>query len=572
MVGACVVGVAMLGVILWGFNKGWDPNVEGFYMLAFQHPEIYPTFTSFHLLLAKLPHLVPSEILHYRLMEVVFRLVPAVVLSYASLKYIENKTKNLHCNSYKHVFLAAFACIGALQTFSIFPRTISYNGLTAAAVFMSVALALLSASGGSSILLVGCGLALAVTFFSKFTSAAILVVLLSAFIASERGARAPLPILAGFACGVAAYFCFVESPHSWWTSLSESVAIEFAACHNSNSITSGFVDLVNDQILTISAFVCAVIANHVFKAKDVDGRRMRFNVAALCSVPVLVGILKTKLYSLPTAALAILALVGAPLLRISKETIRTPWAKLACLLLLGPLVASFGTNCSLIGHMGSNLAPWYVLIGMLLINAVEWLGAASAYPAVIVAGALCAVTLYKFIPHYINDSGDAPPLLWQTTHVDNVPLLRGIRVEPEQALYYETIRKMLFANGFKTGDSILCLYDMPGLNYIMDAVSPGQAFYIGWKKSDEENAFYIKECKQECKQQPEKNFFLALRGKRANHIIRPKAAEALKSIGMPFPEAFDAVGTLDDPFNSKKTFLYKLKPSNSSQPTSASAQ
>src|SRR5262249_14834956 len=115
-------------VAIWGLNKGLDLEVEGFYLLSYQRPEQYTYFSSFPLMLSKIPHLVSSDIIHYRLLEIAARFIPAMALSLgfgAWCRFELPLTRN------RLVMAAAFACVGASIAFAVFPRSISYNGLSA---------------------------------------------------------------------------------------------------------------------------------------------------------------------------------------------------------------------------------------------------------------------------------------------------------------------------------------------------------------------------------------------------------------------------------------------------------
>jgi len=57
--------------------------------------------------------------------------------------------------------------------------------------------------------------------------------------------------------------------------------------------------------------------------------------------------------------------------------------------------------------------------------------------------------------------------------------------------YLQDTYDLLVRNGFKTNDSILCLFDNPGLVFAMSGVSPGSAWYFSGKDSIKMNEHYL---------------------------------------------------------------------------------
>jgi len=128
---AFTVFFGMLGVLIWGLDRGFDALVEGFYMLSAQNPHIYPTFSSFHFLLNKIPPFVANELLRYRIVEIGGRILSACLLAFGFLRWSK---PSLGFSLSKQMFVVGMTLVGTLFSLCFFPRTCSYNGL--ATIFM----------------------------------------------------------------------------------------------------------------------------------------------------------------------------------------------------------------------------------------------------------------------------------------------------------------------------------------------------------------------------------------------------------------------------------------------------
>ncbi|MGH9550259.1 MAG: hypothetical protein ACRD3W_12835, partial [Terriglobales bacterium] len=217
-------------VLVWGLDKGFDTNVEGYYMLSYQRPELYEQFTQFHLLLSKLPKLSSSAIMHYRWLEVLARLIPSVSLAVCFSIWAQTRIK---LSTVQIVLLSAFAALGGMVSFTGFPRTISYNGLVYALIVSSCAFTFAGTSSvartvrSRTILLLLAGVCAGLTLFVKFTSFAIIVPVLLAFVYRQtRTARHVLSFLSGMIASVVAFFSFVQTPAAWWNATYESTVYE----------------------------------------------------------------------------------------------------------------------------------------------------------------------------------------------------------------------------------------------------------------------------------------------------------------------------------------------------------
>jgi hypothetical protein len=578
-----VVSAFMFTVLCWGLNKGFDPNVEGFYMLSYQHPDLYPGFSSFHCLLSKVPRLINSEILHYRILEIAARLMPAIALSFSVSIWLQRWTA---LKRGQLMFTIAFACIGAMMTFAVFPRTISYNGLAGALVCLSgatifyashlranAALQPLNAgqklkaeqplklhssdsmfrSGAAFFLLSGilCGIA----FFVKFTSAVCLLPLLLLFaFLDRRNMSAMWQITLGFAIGCSTYFLFVQNPQDWWLAFSEAVVSEAKSSHKLDTVTYALTDF-----FLLHWKRCAVLAALAFAIPKVitirNERPAHLRIAAVVFL-FAAGLLYAAYnasYTTRESYTPIFTILLLASMSFAAKPINSDLFRGALLLLALPCVATVGTNCSFLGHVASNMAPWFVLIALASCELGKRLQASYALTAIPIA--LSLFCSYEFVEQYVFNTPDCgEDLTKQNTLVPELPHLAGIAVTPEQANFYRQMKNILIGANFQAGDPILCLYDLPGLPYVMDGFSPGRAWSVSFHEVDAENAAFF--AKADLRREP--RLYLAVTGSSQNKVIYRKMREALRKQNLQFSQSFRPIGVVQSPLVSgEKVFLFQ---------------
>jgi hypothetical protein len=199
------------------------------------------------------------------------------------------------------------------------------------------------------------------------------------------------------------------------------------------------------------------------------------------------------------------------------------------------------------------MAPWCVLIALAACDLGKRLQA--PYTLAVIPIALALFCSLQFVDQYVFNSPDCnEPLAQQTTAVPQLPNLKGILVTPEQAAFYRQAKDALVASGFQPGDPILCLYDLPGLPYLMDGVSPGRAWYVSFHEVDAENAAFL--AKADLASKP--RMYLAVAGADQKKVIYRKVREALRKQNLPYPQSFKAIGTLPSPLiPGEKVFLFQ---------------
>ncbi len=564
LVVVCLALLTNLIVLFWGLNRGLDTDVESFYLVQYQNPSIYPTFSSFHLLLSKIPKLVSSEILHYRLLEIAARLIPALLLS---LGFATWANRWLQLSNVKRALLATSAVLGATIVFCCFPRTISYNGLSSALLTLSVACAFFASSGvgsarvqrfGKPLLLALAGICIALNFFVKFTSAVVLLPVLLVFLLVQRCTwRDCSAVIVGGVGGLVFFFTLVQGMGDWWTAFSEATKFELLTDHSPAGMTAGALEFIGRHwwqglvLLGITFCLNRSMAT-------LSGEKQRTLVRLLCGAFSALLLLTTCVLlaksNLVKGRESVVTIATLSFFAVLLSTSRPKnWRFLigAVLLLLLPLIAALGTNCNFLSHASSNMAPWFLLIMVGSFICADRFKAPYAMAAVPAAFALFSVT--QFYSQYVYQRDDGLVLPRQSAETSKIPLLLGMKLEEKDIQFYEHAHKILFGNGFRPGDYILSLYDFPAIVYLMQGVSPGQSWYISWPERDEINAHYIRKAKLAEGQR----VFVVLSGVDPKKIVLPKMQEALHDPNVALAKSFKRIGVLPHPRNADfKVYFY----------------
>ncbi|CAN5275051.1 hypothetical protein BH10CYA1_BH10CYA1_58900 [soil metagenome] len=558
--------------LFWGLNRGLDVDVESFYLVQYQHPYLYPAFSSFHLLLSKLPKLVSNEIMHYRWLEVIARIIPSVVLSLGVSAWANRWLK---FSKTKVALMALIAAFGGSLAFACFPRTISYNGLssgllTLSTAFVFLAISLLDTAGhegqrntlrrwGRISLLFGAGFAVALSMFVKVTSGFVLIPALFAFMYFQKSKRSDYAtILGGVAGGVLFFFTCIQAPGDWWAIFSEASKFELLTDHSPRGMLSGVLAFCSKHWwhAGIAAIVAFGVNRVLSGVGDVKRQRLVGLSAWAFAAATLVGTVILEMH--PGAlqcreSIVVMTTIGFVLTLLSiKQNLNWQFASGIVLLLVFPLIAAVGTNCNILPHTMSNSGPWFVLILSAAFVLADKFKAPYAMAAVPVG--LVILSAFQFYEQYLYFRDDGLLLHAQTKTTTKIPLLAGMQLHKEDIDFYEKAQAILTDHGFKRGDTILSLYDFPAIVYLMDAVSPGQSWYISWSERDELNTHYFKKASFK-KNQP---VFLVLGGKNPKQIVEPEMQDAL--LDPKFGKKFKRIGVLPHPRKMDfKVYFYASK-------------
>ncbi|HEY9679258.1 MAG TPA: hypothetical protein V6C76_14715 [Drouetiella sp.] len=557
-----------LSVLFWGLNRGLDTDVESFYLIQYQHPQLYTAFSSFHLLLSKLPKFVASEILHYRYVEIIVRLGSAALLSTGFMLW---SNRWLQLGRIQTAAAILFSIFGGSMVFCCFPRTISYNGLSSGLLMTSTALTFfglwakdagVAKSWIKVASLVAAGFCVALAAFVKFTAAFALVPVLLAVAFVNRLAFADyLLFFAGIVSGAISFFAGIQPPLEWWQAFSEATEYELMTDHSPTAMTSGSIAFARKHWWQALVAIGALFAfRHSLAVADTNKKNSVFAFSASTfSVALLVGayiVYKEAgmMYSKESIAVVVSLVFFLTTLSIKKPENRKLFSGLATLFVL-PLAAAVGTNCSFLPHAMSNAAPWFLLIILASFACAQRYKAVT--PAACVPIALLILSSVQFFQQYIFCRDDSIYLPDQTESTSKIPALEGMKLQAQDITFYEQAQRILRAHGFQKGDYILSLYDFPAIVYLLEGLSPGQSWYISWPQRDGINAYYF----EKATINKSNRFFLVLSGEDPKKIVGPKMEDEL--MGAKLNRVFKRIGELKHPHRDDcKVYFYESKPKN----------
>lgn len=558
LVSAVVVLASIAIILFWGLNKGLDPNVEGFYLLSYQHPDLYPFFSSFHLLLSPLPKFAGcSELVNYRVLEVIARFVPAVLLALSFAGWLGKTSKFSRVQT---AFMMATAGIGGLMSLCTFPRTVSYNGLSSALVFTSSACMLFALGLSqkavwrpvSRLMFIGTGALVGLELLTKFTSAIVLLPALFLFMFIQRRQLLDYAlVLAGIVISCSGYFLLIQSPTTWCPIFFDTVRAEYLTSHRPSAMFGFQWSWLSSHWPQISVMVacCTLILTSGVSDMSRQSRPKAWIVAI--AYLLILGLLGSRAYWVARESnVPILTIVVLGVLLFDRRNInwRSQVLQGSILLALLPIIATFGTNCRFLGHASSNMSPWFLLIAVASIEAGKKLCAPRAMALFSIS--LLLFCLGEFVHLYVFDRYDCNPLTVRRVSTDSPRLLRGVQLEKIETTFYKNSLQLLKSNGFVERDPLLCLYDMPALVYLCEGTSPGQAWYCSWKDRDGLNAHFLKRANLAAAPR----FYLVLNGE--DKGIQPRMLKELERQGMPFPQSFRLLGSLPAPFDYGGFFYF----------------
>ena len=220
-----------------------------------------------------------------------------------------------------------------------------------------------------------------------------------------------------------------------------------------------------------------------------------------------------------------------------------------------PFVAAIGTNTSMRALAARNIVPWLALIVIFLtllyqtnkannflylftLGIILWLGIKIAYTQI-------------YQPFRLVENR-----LQQTESVEDYvqPKARGLKVDPPTANFLKQLHEIIATTEFQPGDPIIALHDMPGLVYLLGGVSPGAPWYFSDYRQDNDDGM-LRTSMRTCNNILHSNFDSSKAILIVNSDISPQVLGCMKDAGVNFPEEYQKVGELNNPFRTILPFV-----------------
>lgn len=501
-------GLALLGTAacLWGCNKGFDITDEAIVLLQAQHPKdvrCYPFFD--YAYLAPFHRLTRGSLPVHRALVIVLMIVSCAAFSNGVSDLI---VVTIPALSQYQLELALVAYVGTLLRFVFGPRIFYYNNVNAFSLLALTGLlfsASFDPSGNSRAMLFAVGAFIGFQFFIKISSCLSTlasVLALAPMLASgglvER-LSTDLPIVGGFFAFGVLHFTIVQSPRRWWDAFSSQLKTAKLFTWGVSCIPRHLKEMkifLNKGLREYSRPFIVASVGSLLVSVCCFSRPSLIPAAAVVALWTMVEFVEQcrrlrtwtpKIYeeqfSSVTSLVAFLLIGGilsVPLLLVPnlEQALSLDyrlWLAL-CFVAALPFLGAIGTGNPLFVNTVFHHAAWYMLAGMMLI------GWGKALDSELLSGALLVVFAAHGIQQFLYGMIKEPYRLVGPLNAQNESVEIGfpatkVKMAPVAAAFLRLFKETLEANGFKPGDDIIALFDMPGLVYAVGGRSPGHQWY-----------------------------------------------------------------------------------------------
>jgi hypothetical protein len=548
------VFVAMLIIVAWGLNRGFDIKDEGYYLLMAHNPAEYVSTTAFHFVLSKLPNLTGNMITNLRLFQVLSQILAAVVLALGFWRYFAST--NPGPTKAQLLTSILFASVGTMLFQASFPPSLSYNGLTSFCLFTSFGLLFAGSANSKEMsrwLIFSAGLLAGFLLFIKFPCLISTLPLSFLWLALSSSRRRLLPsYLIGLLCSPIIFLIFIQSPEQF----KEQVTLvnKFLGTptpHSPNSLikiywndiaTTATAIWQNFALALLTPIMVTLLSAFLFAKSRLP--RVKVILACLPILSFVAAIPFTKFdiclhafdwYTGLYASLLLCFLTTLTLIVFGyKRANGLNWPLMGALtiLFLLPVVCSAGSGNLILFQCSTCLAPAFLAISALLF--LPGKHALARANCLLVVLLLSAVTIFRFVngyvyhPYFLCDS-----LLSQNYDASRLPSLKGIRLSRPALEFLTAVSDLLRQGGFQRGDQIIGLYDLPGVVYAVGGNAPVVAWLFPSKEFEKFRPTWFHDIAAKAKPR----LFLL-----TSWDLAPKTIASLQKAGIDFPKDFSLLG------------------------------
>jgi hypothetical protein len=130
------------------------------------------------------------------------------------------------------------------------------------------------------------------------------------------------------------------------------------------------------------------------------------------------------------------------------------------------------------------------------------------------------------------------PLFEQTVAVHSPPSLEGIKLDEASSRFLTEVSDLLRSGGFRDGDRIVALHNVPGVVHAAGGISPGVVSFFFEQPATNRRALEIAAAGQDAP-------FVIL-----SRSLVSQTEEDLRSSGIGFPEKYRELGSVYNPYST----------------------
>lgn len=582
--------IFIAGLRIWGLNKGFNITDEAYAVLGYEPlQERLEVVSVFHRIVYKLLGWLEPSLIAYRALGQSLTVFAASFFAFGFCYWL-NKIYKFKEQPFSYLFILLFFILGGFVIDYDRHNILNYDVINNALNLTQASLVLILISQETEKIIkswkfklgwLAVGFLVAFQFLNKATSAiAFIIILVSLLIFYKKNVNIKVQyylvigsfFVLGGLLGLLTYFVmfqdFWQYQELLFRQLAYSLERDYSikgdyTLENPSSplitkITKNFKIIIVGIAGGIATFALAKFSFSLDYLKDSKKARLLKVLVWLSSVFIFWALINVWQWHLiqkinitvyyPLIFIFLLIILAAAfsnkffnLFNSKNYTNFSKIAPVSIFLFFLPFVAAIGTSTSIRQLAARNIIPWLALIIILLtvlsniqkaknfiyvfsLSMILWLGIKISYTQV--------YQPYKLVENRLQ----------QTESIDFVqPHARGLKVDPPTAKFLQQLDQIVNQTGYNVGDPIIALHDMPGLVYLLGGVSPGAPWYFStYEKSS------VRTCNNILYSDfaPSKAIFLI------NSDVAPQVLNCLKTVGINFPEDYQKVGEVNDPYYS----------------------
>ena len=510
-------------VVIVTLNHGYDLTDEGYFLLDYKNVNIYRGgIHNYHIVITKLTHWFKPQILEYRWMTLVLTLFSSLILAIGFDQWLKANYKIKNVFTF---FWLNFCFISIGNFLYYFPgfQIIHNNTLTNFYLQVSTGLILYLFSlkfdefifSKINVIILGLiGLLTGFNFFIKFTTSILVLVsyiLVLLFYYRKMSFKNLIRIFSTFfigtILGVFIYFAFFQSYTEWRSNFID--AYYMLSDHKPQDLIAQYFDnIFSCFIFYIKYFSWLLVFPLYFyfenSKKLILKSNYKKNILNGIGIIALIfflaemyyfkfyksvygnpfGIINGYFYVIVILfQMSIILAIAIKKKKLTPAFININANKLILLLLLfiTPFLGAFGTANSLFLNVLIHIAPWFIIIIILLIELSIQIKNTSSLSLLLLLPS--CITFSQIAHGCLFEPFNSPGFFKTTEKIDQLPAIKGIYVDKNLKKSLLELNSLLRQNKFKDGYPIFG-YSIPGIVYALGAISPGMPHYFNREPRD----------------------------------------------------------------------------------------